>query len=50
MLLKMDIRKCFSKKRPHEEESQDDDTDVDFLPTHSEGCSTKLTEGCSTNH
>ena len=31
----MDIRKYFSKKRPREDESQDDDTDVDVLPTHS---------------
>ena len=45
----MDIRKYFSKKRPREDESQDDDTDVDVLPTHSEGCSTNVTEGCSTN-
>ena len=49
MFLKMDIRKYFSKKRPREDESQDDDTDVDVLPTHSEGCSTNVTEGCSTN-
>ena len=35
MFLKMDIRKYFSKKRPREDESQDDDTDVDVLPTHS---------------
>ena len=47
MFLKMDIRKYFSKKRPREDESQDDDTDIDVLPTH--GCSTNVTEGCSTN-
>ena len=35
MFLKMDIRKYFSKKRPREDESQNDDTDVDVLPTHS---------------
>ena len=40
MFLKMDIRKYFSKKRPREDESQDDDTDIDVLPTH--GCSTNV--------
>ena len=43
VLLKMDIRKYSSKKRPREDESQDDDTDVDVLTTHYEGCSTNLT-------